>query len=443
VSRRRKETTGIPGSFYRRPNSPWVWYKLYLGEGRTFRGATSHQTEKAAEADKRAIYEQAVIAIDAKRKIDATTLNSTMETFEDAAELYWKQKGQFLNGGGDGADNERDFLDWLLADHAVGRTRKLTTIDDAVVSAVIAIRRGEDKKCGVNRKTGKPITMKGVKVSNATVNRSVRDPFRRVVYFARDIGRVTGMQSINWKQHKLPEPKERVREMQDHEEVVLRDGVMRHDYLPMITVGSVLGFRASEQRKLEWKEDILWSTNQIKIRNGKGANGADEYVPMTPEVRKILLELWAMPNRHPVYVFTWESTRNDPKKGHVKGVRYPYTKSGWSSAWKRVVRKAGISGLRWHDASRHTAASRAHRQLSLKETQTLLRHKDERTTGKYAHVRNDDIVAGLSRAVAKAEAARAEIRSHGAEMPWKLGAPQQVSGTQSGTPADEEMKDAG
>src|SRR4030088_1976071 len=79
----------------------------------------------------------------------------------------------------------------------------------------------------------------------------------------------------------------------------------------------------------------------------------------------------------------------------IKGKRYPITYSGLKSAWKRLRAVAGVSDFRFHDF-RHDFATKLLRETrNLKLVQKALNHADIKTTTKYAHVVDDDLVAGL------------------------------------------------
>jgi len=71
------------------------------------------------------------------------------------------------------------------------------------------------------------------------------------------------------------------------------------------------------------------------------------------------------------------------------------TYSAVSSAWKRACLKAGITDLTVHDL-RHTAATAPLRESgNLKLVQKMLRHKDIRSTLRYAHADDADLRSAL------------------------------------------------
>ena len=107
-----------------------------------------------------------------------------------------------------------------------------------------------DKRNG--RRTSEPIK----EVSPARVNRSVTEPLRKVLYFARDtLGQ--HIRPIKWKQHILKEPAERIRVMKaEQEEAIL--AALPEKYHPLVYVKKRIGPRIFELLKMKWS-DIDWS----------------------------------------------------------------------------------------------------------------------------------------------------------------------------------------
>jgi integrase len=247
-----------------------------------------------------------------------------MRTFGAACEAYWESKGQHHNKGGQGAENTAWSLDWLK--RHLGAERLVTDISDAMVLTLVARRRGEKIVRG-----SKTIDQR---VSPATVNRSVSQPLRKVLLFARDMGKQP-IQTINWKTHLLKEPKERVRELRDEEQIALFDDGLRDDHKPLVEVALLLGLRRAELIGLKW-EYVDFGNRLIRIL-GKG--DSDETVPMQPAVRDVLWDLWSDPDRHLEFVFTFvaQRTRDYGGRSFVKGERYPFTAEGWRSGARSMT----------------------------------------------------------------------------------------------------------
>ena len=64
---------------------------------------------------------------------------------------------------------------------------------------------------------------------------------------------------------------------------------------------------------------------------------------------------------------------------------------------RRAVPKAGVKNFHFHD-TRHTAATRVLRKSNLKVVQQLLGHEDIKTTTKYAHVMQEDVLNAMEAA---------------------------------------------
>lgn len=383
----------IPGSFYQRERSPYLWYRLKQG-GDQFSVSTKTTSRRDAERNKRQYYEEALAK--AKAKAATTALPGELRTFGEACEAYWEAIGQHHDKGGQGAENTAWSLDWLK-EH-LGAGRRISEIDDAMVLMLVARRRGAKVVRGAK-------TIDRL-VSPATVNRSVTQPLRKVLLFARDIGKQP-VQRIDWKRHLLKEPKERVRELRDEEQIALFDDGLRDDHKDLVEIALMLGLRRAELIGLKW-EHVDFGGRLIRVL-GKG--DSDETVPMLPAVRDILWALRAEPDRHPEFVFTFvaQRTREYGGRRFVKGERYPYTAEGWKSAFARALARAGIQDFRMHDC-RHTAASRLHREIGLRAVQEVLRHKQIETTLKYTHVNHQEKLDALQRAADKTAERQAALR---------------------------------
>jgi integrase len=288
----------------------------------------------------------------------------------------------------------------------IGPSRRIVDIDDAVVAGIVAIRRGEPVRSGQNRTVkGKPA--KALKpprlVSPATVNRSVTEPLRKILNRAKRTWKEP-VGDIAWGDHLLREPRERIREMRTEEEARIFS-VLRPDYQPVIRFALLTGLRLGEIPRLRW-QDVDWGGRQVTV-HGKGGKIAT--VPLAPDVRELL---WSLRSHHQEAVFTYVAAKAG--KGRKRGERYPITRSGLQTTFRRVMPNADVLNYSFHD-NRHTAATRVLRATgNLKIVQRLLRHDQITTTAKYAHALDEDVMAAMQLAAERATAAQAE---HAARNP--------------------------
>ena len=74
---------------------------------------------------------------------------------------------------------------------------------------------------------------------------------------------------------------------------------------------------------------------------------------------------------------------------------FPITGNALRLAWERIKQRAGIEDLRFHDL-RHEAISRFFEKgLSVPEVAAISGHRDLRMLQRYAHARNEVIIAKL------------------------------------------------
>ncbi len=147
------------------------------------------------------------------------------------------------------------------------------------------------------------------------------------------------------------------------------------------------GLRRAETL-IRWP-DVNWSAKTITTP-GKG--GRLVSTPITAEVAALLEPLRG---HHDEFVFTYVARRT--RGGQVKGHRYPITYEGGKTEWQRLVKRAGVQDLRFHDL-RHTTATRLLRETgNLKLVQQALNHRDIKTTTRYAHVLNSEVADALQR----------------------------------------------
>jgi integrase len=167
---------------------------------------------------------------------------------------------------------------------------------------------------------------------------------------------------------------------------------MRDDYAPLFDYASVTGKRKAECYTLRWAH-VHWDTGWVE-RPGKG--GRTVRVRITDAIRDIL---WPLRSHHPEFVFTFVAQRT--AGGQVRGQRYPMTKSGLNTRWRRMRHKAGVKDFRFHDF-RHDVATKLLRETgNLKLVSQALDHASISTTTRYAHVLENEIGEALEQVAQK------------------------------------------
>ncbi|MER8806073.1 site-specific integrase [Mesorhizobium australicum] len=287
--------------------------------------------------------------------------------FRAAAAQYWNEVGQFHRNH---VDTLRA-LEWLQ--EQIGAATIISAINDATVAKAVAKRRGEA-------------------VSPATVNRSVCEVLRAILRRARRTWKQS-VTDIEWKDHFLKEPQERVREATADEEAKFMASI-RGDYEPALRFALLSGCRRAEIVGMEWPH-VDFFNREFRV-TGKGDKTRS--IPMTEAMFTLL---WSLKDHHKTAVFTYVVKR--PRSGAIKGSRVPITMEGFKTEWRRTKGRAGVEDYRFHD-NRHTAATRLVRATgNLKMAQKLLGHTELATTSRYSHVTKDDLRAAME----ASEAARA------------------------------------
>ena len=352
---------------YQRTGRKTYSYDFWIA-GQRLSGDTGKTNKREAEQV------EAQIRREAKAQVEAAPIGPRM-TFGAAAAAYMRQVGEHhVNALTDLADLER-------LEQYIGTSTLLADIDNELVARVIARRRGDFRQVG-------QVKNRTARVSNATVNRTCTEQLRKVLRRAETIWNVK-VSKINWRQHMLPEPKERIREASVGEENAIRAKLspgydVAHDF------ALISGCRRIEIIRLCW-HDVDFFSRQFTVL---GKNGHPRTIPMS---NKLYEMLWAQKDHHLEKVFTYEARRTNKKQGLVKGKRYPLTYEGFKVAARRAVKRAGVKNFRFHD-TRHTAATRALRKSNLKVVQQLLGHADIATTVKYTHAMTEDVRAALEAA---------------------------------------------
>ncbi|MBA4033532.1 MAG: integrase [Bradyrhizobium sp.] len=373
-------------SIFKKPNSPYYHFD-FQHRGHRVYGSTGCTTRKEAEAF------EAVERDKAKALVKATQRSRTSLLIDDVADRFWIEKGQH------DAEPGATFTNLARLIEHFGKTMPLTDIDQIAARKMVAWRRGHRVtrrgKRTKEEQDALPL------IANATVNRSATKVLERLFVFAKSEGAVFEREP-KWGELLLPEPVERVRELQDYEAAAF-DDAMRDDYVPFFDFVRASGLRQRECITLQWTE-VNFGTKQI-VRLGKG--GRRVVFPITDTIREILFPLQG---QHPDFVFTYVAMYGNPRLKRVRGERYPLTINGAKSAWQRLRLKAGVKDFRFHDF-RHDFGTKLLRDSgNLKLVQRALNHADIKSTLRYAHVLDEDIAAAVERVAKSRTNPRTRLR---------------------------------
>jgi integrase len=251
-----------------------------------------------------------------------------------------------------------------------GKDKLLTEISGNDVARLVAWRRGHRRR-------------DGALISPFTVN-DLTEQLKKLFTRAKVWGARFDHEP-RWKDHWLAEPQERVRELVGDEAERL-EAATREDYAPLFAFMRASGLRLKECVFLRWSE-IDWGARQIR-KQGKGGKWIT--VPITPTIREIL---WPLQGHHPDLVFTFVASRTID--GRIKGQRYPFTYESVKMLWRRLRKRAGVTGFRLHDF-RHDFGTKLLRKTgNLKLVQRAMNHSNIKSTVRYAHVLDDEIAEAM------------------------------------------------
>lgn len=164
----------------------------------------------------------------------------------------------------------------------------------------------------------------------------------------------------------------------------LRDAVAQSSNTQLkYIVGLLLlcGCRLRELLHARW-EDIDLERRTFHVRKAK--NGHARFVPLAQAAIDLLNEVPRFEGCP--YVVPNPATKK------------PYTTL--KSAWRVVIKRAKLPGLRQHDL-RHISASYLIRGADLFVVGKILGHRDYRSTQRYAHLANDSLLAAVDAGAAK------------------------------------------
>jgi len=355
-------------SVYKRPGAETYSYDFRY-RGHRFSGDTGQAQKREALKFEHAEKTRAKAKVADNAKFSAQEM-----TWEIAMSRYWEEIGQHQVN----ATTTLACLEWLT--HAIGRNRPVIEIDDNLVAAIVAKRRGEGRRVGRAKDRSKQ-----PRVSAATVNRTATEPLRKVLLRARKFWKVKTA-DVDWGAHMLAEPRERIREASVGEEGAVMAGLER-GYDEAVQFAFRDGCRRMEVCGLVWARVDFFGRQYTVI--GKG--GKERVIPMS---RATYEQFKRLLGQHQTFVFTFIAQKTRREFAQVRGRRYPIKPERLSKVLKKAAVDGSVGNFHLHD-TRHTAATRALRKSNLKVVQELLGHENIATTTKYAHAMKEDVRAAL------------------------------------------------
>ena len=175
----------------------------------------------------------------AKVLAKAMQRSRTSLLIDDVAARLWNERAQHDAAAEATSANLARLVEYF------GKTRSLTNIDHSAASKMVAWRRGHH----VKGRSDAPL------ISNGTVNRSTVTVLQRLFAFAKSEG-ATFEHEPKWSELYLPEPAERVRELQDDEAVAI-EAAIRDDYVPFFDFVRASGLRQPNASRCDGRKSIL------------------------------------------------------------------------------------------------------------------------------------------------------------------------------------------
>lgn len=169
----------------------------------------------------------------------------------------------------------------------------------------------------------------------------------------------------------------RERRIAQHEQTALIESAGRYQntlMMPLIVLALETAMRRGELLAVRGS-DVDVRLSVIRLRTSK--NGHARTIPLSAKALRILGELRSDNFDPDAYVF--------PLKGNAVQL-----------AWGRIVRRAGITDLRFHDCRHEAISSYFERGFSLPEVALISGHRDTRMLLRYTHLDAVNIAAKLA-----------------------------------------------
>lgn len=340
------------------PKGSSIYVYDFMLKGQRFNGTTHCKTKR--DADRYEAKLRAEIALDTgKRKQPLITIDEAAALYED----YLRANGKWSAT-----------VDYIIAGlvEALGPGSYLSQIEQGDLARHFAKRAGKVKASTVNREI------------------EVARPIWRRVAKTHDIGEMPDWGSLRYAVAEQ-DPRELYHDEEDRLFQKLREDMREFTRFALLS-----GWRLREVRHLRWVDVNLGQGIAKTLL--KGGRLADR--PLNTDLVTIIAN---QPKVGPfVFTYVCQKSRKEfiDAKGRknparLKGERYPFTQWGWRRPWATALKEAGISAFRFHDL-RHTRGTRILRTTgNLVWAKDALKHKNIKTTLRYAHASDHDVRQAL------------------------------------------------
>lgn len=358
-----------------KPAKSRFWQYDFVWHGRRFHGSTGQQTRRAAEA------------VERKLRLDAAEGRlgeASQLTLDQAAGKWWLEVGQHR---GDAVDTERRIAELLTL---IPKTMAIADITTPIVSEAIQRRRGMTFKKAKDRvlPDGTVKRAKEYAPSNATVNRNVIDTLRPILRRAEIHWGAKGLHKIAWGDLRLTTPRESVRVYSRAEQEA---------WMAECGPTAALALRLLLKYGLRFGELFF----PLDAYEGEGPRlawmkGRKLDVPHTipllePDAREIAARV-ARARAASLETIWYVEVIGKGGKIKLEALTYYGLQARLRTASKRAKVKQGrvIHGARHHAGTMIQRSSG-----NMKVTQRLLGHIDPKSTHRYVHAMDDDVLAAL------------------------------------------------
>lgn len=350
-----------------KPAKSRLWAYDFRYKGRRFHGSTGQTARRAAESVERQRRQEAALG-----QLDAA---ATL-TIDQAAGRWWAEVGIRR---ADAAKLENRLGRLLLA---IPKTTCVIELDQTAVAAAIERRRG------LTYTRAKPRKSKPAKTylpANATVNRDVCETLRPILKRARTHWGVTGLPEIDWRELRLPEPREQVRVYSEAEQAAWLDQCNVPAARLALDLLLTYGLRFGEL----FFPLTAYEPEGPRLAWMKGRKRDIPHIlPLLPrhaaEIAAALGRAAAAKLEHIWFV--------DDVDAEGQPCLRSLTYGGLEARLSSAAKRAGIRLGRHIHGSRHHAGSRILRQTrNLKAVQRLLGHADISSSMRYAHLLDDEL----------------------------------------------------